>query len=85
MNSKGEAAAFSGDGCIPEFGHHVGENYSVQANMMTKTTVIDAMKVAFETASGDLAARMVAALQAAQAEDGDISRNAIGGLACYSE
>jgi uncharacterized Ntn-hydrolase superfamily protein len=72
MNHLGEAAAFSGAGCIPEFGHHVGENYSVQANMMTRPTVIDAMRIAFEGATGDLAARMLAALQAAQAEDGDI-------------
>jgi uncharacterized Ntn-hydrolase superfamily protein len=72
INNQGEAAAFSGEGCIPEFGHYIGENYSVQANMMTKKTVIVAMKTAFESATGDLAARMVAALEAAQAEDGDI-------------
>jgi uncharacterized Ntn-hydrolase superfamily protein len=72
LNAEGSAAAFTGDGCIREAGHHVGEFYSVQANMMTRTTVIDAMHLAFEQASGDLAARMMAALQAAQAEDGDI-------------
>lgn len=72
INADGIAAAFTGSGCIREAGHHVGENYSVQANMMTKTTVIDAMRDAFEGATGDLAQRMVAALQAAQAEDGDI-------------
>lgn len=72
INAKGQAAAFTGDGCIREAGHHVGANYSVQANMMTRTTVIEAMRTAFEQAKGDLAARMLAALQAAQAEDGDI-------------
>lgn len=72
INNHGEAAAFSGEGCIPEFGHHVGENYSVQANMMTNKTVIVAMKTAFEGATGDLAARMLVALEAAQNEDGDI-------------
>jgi len=72
MNHKGEAAAFSGAGCIPEFGHYVGDNYSIQANMMTRTTVIDAMRETFESATGNLAQRMLAALQAAQAEDGDI-------------
>jgi uncharacterized Ntn-hydrolase superfamily protein len=72
MNNAGAAAAFSGAGCIPEFGHHVGANYSVQANMMTRSTVIDAMRTAFESATGDLAARLLTALQAAQAEDGDI-------------
>jgi uncharacterized Ntn-hydrolase superfamily protein len=72
INAQGEAAAFTGEGCIREAGHHAGENYSVQANMMTRTTVIDAMREAYESAYGDLATRMVAALQAAQDEDGDI-------------
>jgi len=40
--------------------------------MTTRTTVIDAMKAAYEQSSGDLAARMLVALQAAQKEDGDI-------------
>lgn len=72
INHAGDVAAFSGDGCIREFGHYVGDGYSVQANMMTKTTVIDAMRDAFESASGDIAARMITALKAAQVEDGDI-------------
>ncbi len=72
LNHKGEAAAFTGDGCIPEFGHYIGDGYSIQANMMTRTTVIDAMRETFEQATGNLAQRMIAALRAAQAEDGDI-------------
>lgn len=72
INNEGVAAAFTGEGCIREFGHHVGEGYSVQANMMTKTTVIEAMSNAYENAEGDLGQRLLVALQAAQAEDGDI-------------
>ena len=72
VDSKGRAAAHTGSGCIAYAGHHVGEGYSVQANMMTRDTVIDAMAGAYEAASGDLAQRMMAALEAAQAEDGDI-------------
>ena len=72
VNARGDAAAFTGDGCIPYAGHHVGAGYTVQANMMTRPTVIEAMRQAFEAATGDLAARMLAALEAAQAEDGDI-------------
>jgi uncharacterized Ntn-hydrolase superfamily protein len=72
VDRHGQAAAFTGDGCIREAGHYVGEGYSVQANMMTRPTVIDAMRAAYERATGDLAARMMAALEAAQAEDGDI-------------
>ncbi len=72
VNIRGEAAAHTGDHCIAHAGHFVGEGYSVQANMMARSTVIEAMRAAFEGASGDLAARMLAALEAAQAEDGDI-------------
>jgi len=72
VDAKGNAAAHTGDGCIAHAGHYVGEGYSVQANMMTNTTVIDAMKETYESTTGDLAQRMIATLEAAQAEDGDI-------------
>jgi uncharacterized Ntn-hydrolase superfamily protein len=72
VDSEGRAAAHTGANCIRFAAHHVGEGYSVQANMMTKDTVIPEMVDAFEGASGDLAVRMLAAMQAAQAEDGDI-------------
>lgn len=72
VDSEGRAAAHTGANTIQYAAHHVGEGYSVQANMMTNDTVIPEMVDAFEHASGDLAARMLAAMQAAQAEDGDI-------------
>lgn len=72
VDAQGRAAAHTGKGCIAEAGHHVGEGYSVQANMMTRNTVVQAMTAAYESAQGDLAQRMLAALEAAQAEDGDI-------------
>lgn len=72
VDAQGRSAAWTGTGCIREAGHHVGDGYSVQANMMTNPTVVSAMAAAFEAASGDLAQRMMAALEAAQAEGGDI-------------
>lgn len=72
VDAKGQVGTWTGDGCIPFAGHHTGDGYSVQANMMTKDSVIRAMTAAYETAGGDLAQRMLAALVAAQAEDGDI-------------
>ena len=72
VDRHGQAAAWTGDGCLAEATHHVGEGYSVQANMMTKATVVPAMAQAFESAEGDLAQRMMAALRAAQREGGDI-------------
>lgn len=72
VDTNGGAYAFTGDACIPEAGHHIGEGYTVQANMMTRNTVVDAMREAFEFAQGTLSERMIATLRAAQAEDGDI-------------
>lgn len=70
--SKDRVVAHTGDKCIAEAGHCVGLHYSVQANLMEKNTVWDAMAAAFESTEGDLADRMMAALEAAQAEGGDI-------------
>ena len=72
IDIKGNVAAHTGSRCIKYAGHIVGENYSVQANMMANGTVPKAMAVAFEKTKGDLADRMMAALEAAEAEGGDI-------------
>lgn len=72
IDADGNVVAHTGTKCIAEAGHHVGENYSVQANLMRNNTVWDAMAEAFENTDGDLADRMMAALEAAQAEGGDI-------------
>jgi uncharacterized Ntn-hydrolase superfamily protein len=72
IDSSGRVASHTGAKCIPAAGNHTGENYSVQANLMDKDTVWPAMAKAFEAARGDLADRMLAALDAAQGEGGDI-------------
>lgn len=72
IDAAGEVAAHTGDNAIIAAGHNVGENYSVQANLMESATVWPAMATAFENAEGDLAERMLIALEAAQAEGGDI-------------
>ena len=69
---KNTVAVHTGANCIAEAGDHAGVHYSVQANLMRNNTVWDAMAKAYETAEGDLADRMMAALEAAQAEGGDI-------------
>lgn len=51
---------------------YAGVHYSVQANLMEKNTVWDATAKAFESTSGDLVERMMATLDAAQAEGEDI-------------
>jgi uncharacterized Ntn-hydrolase superfamily protein len=49
-----------------------GAQFSVQANLMKRDTVWQAMAAAYRDAPGDLADRMVAALEAAEREGGDV-------------
>ena len=72
VHSTGAIAVHTGSGCIAEAGHIAGDQFSVQANMMANDTVWDAMANAYRTADGDLAERMLVALEAAEAEGGDI-------------
>ncbi len=72
INTKGQVAAYTGEKCIADAGHITGKNYSVQANMMLNDKVVPAMSKAFESSTGPLAERMLAALKAAQAAGGDI-------------
>jgi uncharacterized Ntn-hydrolase superfamily protein len=72
IDVKGSVAAHTGTKCIYAAGHQIGKNYSVQANLMEKETVWPSMANAFEKSNGDLAEKMMAALEAAEAEGGDI-------------
>jgi len=72
LNSKGDVFAFTGKNCIEYAGEEMGSNFSTQANLMEKPTVWPAMAKAFKTTKGTLAERLLAALDAAQAEGGDI-------------
>jgi len=72
IDAQGRVAAYTGKKCIAAAGHHVGQNYSAQANLMDKSTVWEAMARAFEAAQGDLTEKLLAALEAAEREGGDI-------------
>jgi uncharacterized Ntn-hydrolase superfamily protein len=72
IDANGVVATHTGARCIAEAGHHEGDGYSVQANLMEKKTVWDAMAKAYEKSDGSLAERLLDALDAAQAEGGDI-------------
>src|SRR5215472_2558978 len=72
IDAQGHVAAHTGTKNIQAAGHKVGKDYSVQANLMTNDRVWPEMSKAFEEAKGDLAERMLAALDAAQAAGGDI-------------
>jgi uncharacterized Ntn-hydrolase superfamily protein len=72
VDATGRIAVHTGNSTIPEAGHETGEQFSVQANMMLRSTVWSAMARAYRDAKGDLADRMMSALDAAEAERGDI-------------
>jgi uncharacterized Ntn-hydrolase superfamily protein len=72
IDAQGRVDAWTGKNDIQAAGHLIGKNYSVQANLMLSDKVWPAMSTAFENAKGDLAERMLAALEAAQAAGGDI-------------
>lgn len=72
VDGHGRAAAHTGSETIPASGHETGDGFSVQANMMLKASVWPAMADAFRAASGDLAERMLVALEAAEREGGDV-------------
>jgi uncharacterized Ntn-hydrolase superfamily protein len=72
LDARGRVLSHTGSRNIPEAGGLVGCHYAVQANLMARSTVWGAMARAFESARGDLAERMLAALEAAQREGGDI-------------
>jgi uncharacterized Ntn-hydrolase superfamily protein len=72
VDAAARVAAHTGTRCIAAAEHIVGNDYSVQANMMVNDSVVPAMAEAYETTDGDLAARLLATLQAAQAAGGDI-------------
>ncbi len=72
VDANGNVATHTGAKCIPAAGHRIGDGFSVQANLMEKDTVWDAMFEAYTASKEPLAERMLAALEAAEAEGGDI-------------
>jgi uncharacterized Ntn-hydrolase superfamily protein len=72
VDATGRIAVHTGERTIADAGHVVGDGWSVQANMMRREGVPEAMAHAFTAATGDLADRMLAALDAAEAAGGDI-------------
>ena len=72
IDNAGHLSAHTGADCIAHAGHVKGGDHSCQANMMARDTVPGAMSAAFKQATGLLPDRLLAALEAAEAEGGDI-------------
>lgn len=71
VDAEGRAAAFTGTRCVVHASHCTGDGVSAQGNMLAAPHIADAMVKTYQTAKGDLAERILAALDAAQAAGGD--------------
>jgi uncharacterized Ntn-hydrolase superfamily protein len=73
VDNVGNVAVHTGKGCIQYASHIKGNQFSVQANMMSGDYVPKAMAAAFrKSVAKPLAERMLMALEAAQEAGGDI-------------
>jgi uncharacterized Ntn-hydrolase superfamily protein len=72
IDVQGRIAQHTGKQCIRYASHLAGENFAVQANLMEAEGVPAVMAVAYREATGTLAQRMLAALEAAQSRGGDL-------------
>jgi uncharacterized Ntn-hydrolase superfamily protein len=80
VDARGGVAVHTGGKCIAEAGHRAGDGYACQANMMLRDTVWDAMAEAFETSDADFAHRLLDALDAAEAQGGDVRGRQAAGI-----
>src|SRR4051794_735834 len=73
VDAAGAVAVHTGADCIPFAGDAAGDGFSCQANMMASETVWGAMAERFRGTEGQpLERRLLAALEAAEGEGGDV-------------
>jgi uncharacterized Ntn-hydrolase superfamily protein len=71
INSKGEAATFTGKGCLAWAGGKIGKNCVAQGNILVSESVVNSMVAAFENTKGELADKLMAALLSGDSAGGD--------------
>lgn len=71
VDANGASATFTGSDCFQWAGGIAGENFACQGNILTGENVVTVMSETFQSASGDLAERLVKALQAGEETGGD--------------
>ncbi len=71
IDCEGRTAAFTGKETGFWKGHFVGEGFVVAGNMLVGECVIEAMKEEYEKSEGELAKRLLRALEAGDAVGGD--------------
>ena len=71
VDAAGRAATFTGGECFEWAGGVTGEHYAAQGNILVGWETVEALAKTFEDTPGDLAGRLLAALEAGQAAGGD--------------
>ncbi|MBA2725065.1 MAG: DUF1028 domain-containing protein [Actinobacteria bacterium] len=71
VDAKGRAASFTGSDCFDWAGGVTGDGYCCQGNILTGPEVVEVMASTFTESEGDLAARLLAALEAGDRAGGD--------------
>ena len=84
IDAAGRAASWTGSQCTPWCGDIVAEDCAVQGNMLVGGATLDAMAEAFrDSASEDLAERLLLALEAGDAAGGDKRGKQSAALSVY--
>jgi uncharacterized Ntn-hydrolase superfamily protein len=71
VDARGRAATFTGSECFDWAGGVTGENYAAQGNILVGRETVEAMARSYEETDGDLATRLLSALDAGQGAGGD--------------
>lgn len=71
VDAQGRAAAYTGANCFDWAGHVTGEGFACQGNILAGEVVVNSMATAYQTADGELADRLLAALLAGDRAGGD--------------
>jgi len=71
VDARGRAATFTGSECFEWAGGVTGEYYAAQGNILVGGETVEAMARTYTETQGDLATRLLSALDAGQAAGGD--------------
>lgn len=71
VGNSSQAAAFTGSNCSAYANHRVGPNYAIQGNILLGPQILDSMEARFLNTPGDLACKLMAAMQGAKVPGAD--------------
>jgi uncharacterized Ntn-hydrolase superfamily protein len=84
LAADGRTAAYTGSACVPAAGDRAIENASAQGNMLASADVWPGMLDAFTASTGQLAHRLLEALDAGEAAGGDFRGRQAGAVLVVS-